>query len=272
MRLLTPASYQTKLRKSEDKQTEYAVYSVSLSPADSAGTGRTNCPSSTKSCVEACVGGENTGMAKIWPSVMQARIRKTLYFQQHRAGFLSQLHHELEDAERREQENGRQLVVRFNAFSDIVIERMRTVHNGQQYEGIPQAHPGIYWYDYSKLTSRRSLPENYRLTYSWTGRNAEACLDLLASGENVAVVFAQRGPGFCGSGALRQRIPVKHRLPGSSQYWTCHDGDASDIRWSDPGATRAGNGRIIALRLKSGSLEHRAGLLRENDGFIEVID
>jgi hypothetical protein len=262
MKLLTPASYQTKLRKSEDKQTEYAVYSVSLSPADSAGTGKTNCPSAVKSCIEACVGGENTGLAKIWPTVMQARIRKTLYFQQNRAGFLGQLHHELEEAERRETENGRQLVVRLNAFSDIVWERF----------GVPQSHPEVCFYDYTKLTARRTLPENYRLTYSWTGTNAAACLDLLASGENVAVVFAQRGPGFCSSGALRQRIPVKHRLPGSSQYWTCYDGDASDIRWSDPDATRAGNGRICALRLKSGSLEHRARLLAENDGFIEVID
>jgi len=272
MKLLTPASYQTKLRKSEDKQTEYAVYSVSLSPADSAGTGKTNCPSSTKSCVHACVGGENTGLAKVWPAVMESRIRKTLYFQQNREGFLSQLHHELDDAERRETENGRQLVVRFNAFSDIVIERMKTVHNGQQWEGIPQAHPDVNFYDYTKLTARRNLPPNYRLTYSWTGKNAAACLELLAAGENVAVVFAQRGTGFCGNGALRQRIPARHRLPGSSQCWSCFDGDASDIRWSDAGATRAGNGRICALRLKSGSLEHRAGLLKENDGFIELID
>ena len=262
MKLLTPASYQTKLRKSEDSQTEYAVYSVSLSPADYAGTGKSNCPGSTSACESACVGGDGIGMASIWRSVMEARVRKTRYLQDDRQGFLEQLIAEITLARLKEESEGRILAVRLNAFSDIPWEH-------KAYGEIPQRHPDVRFYDYTAILSRRPLP-NYALSYSWKGTNAAACIELLNSGLNVSVCFAERG-NFAGNGALRQRLPKRYRLPGSDHLYEVFDGDASDLRMLDPGPTAAGYGRICGLRLKSGTTEQRDRAIADPSGFVQVI-
>lgn len=263
MKLLTPASYQTKLRKSEGKQTEYAVYSVSLSPADYAGTGKSNCPSSTKSCESACVGGDGIGMASIWKTVMDARIMKTRYLQDDRQGFLAQLNAEIVAARIKEESDGRTLAVRLNAFSDIPWEH-------KAYGEIPQRHPDVRFYDYTAILSRRPLP-NYALSYSWKGTNGDWCIELLNSGFNVSVCFAERG-AYVGNRALRQRLPKRYRLPGSDHYYEVFDGDASDLRMLDPGPTSSGFGRICGLRLKSGTTEQRNAAIADDSGFVQLID
>jgi hypothetical protein len=262
MRLLTPASYQTKLRKSEHKQTEYSVYSVSLSPADYAGTGRSNCPSSTPSCESACVGGDGIGMAAIWRSVMESRVRKTLYLQEDRQGFLAQLNAEIVAARIREESDGRTLAVRLNAFSDVPWEH-------KAYGEIPQRHPGVVFYDYTAVLSRRPLP-NYALSFSWKGTNGAACIELLNAGLNVSVCFAERG-AFAGNAALRQRLPKRYRLPGSEHAFEVFDGDASDLRMLDPGPTAGGYGRICGLRLKAGSTEQREHAIADDSGFVQIV-
>lgn len=263
MRLLTPASYQTKLRKSENNQTEYAVYSLSLSPADYAKTGKSNCPGSTAACELACVGGDGIGMALIWRSVMDARIRKTLFLQQDKAGFIAQINAEILAAQQREESDGRVLAVRLNAFSDIPWEH-------RSYGEIPQRFPGVQFYDYTAILSRRPLP-NYALSYSWKGTNAAGCIELLNAGFNVSVCFAERG-NFAGNGALRQRLPKRYRLPGSDHLWEVFDGDGSDLRMLDPGPTKTGFGRICGLRLKSGTTEQRNAAIADPSGFVQVID
>lgn len=265
MKLLTPASYQTKLRKSEDKQTEYAVYSVSLSPADYAGTGKSNCPSSTASCESACVGGDGVGMAAIWKTVMEARVRKTIFLQEDRPGFLAQLNAEILAARIREESDGRTLAVRLNAFSDIPYEH-------KTFGEIPQRHPEVVFYDYSALHGRAGkLPGNYAICFSHKGTsNHASSIDLLERGFNVAVVFAEIG-AFAGNAALRQRLPKRYRLEGSAHAWEVYDGDASDLRMLDPGPTKAGNGRICGLRLKAGSTEQRDRAIADPSGFVQVI-
>ncbi len=262
MRLLTPASYQTKLSKSENNQTEYAVYSLSLSPADYAGTGKSNCPGSTSACESACVGGDGIGMAKIWQSVMDARIRKTRYLQDDRQGFLEQLNAEIVAARIKEESEGRTLAIRLNAFSDIPWEH-------RAYGEIPQRHPDVVFYDYTAILSRIPLA-NYTLSYSWKGTNGAGCIELLDSGYNVSVCFAERG-NFAGNGALRQRLPKRYRLPGSGHAFEVFDGDSSDLRMLDPGPTSSGFGRICGLRLKSGTTEQRDRAIADPSGFVQVI-
>lgn len=263
MKLLTPASYQAKLRKSENNQTEYAVYSLSLSPADYAKTGKSNCPGSTSACESACVGGDGIGIALIWRSVMDARIRKTRYLQDDRQGFLEQLNAEITLARLKEESEGRILAVRLNAFSDIPWEH-------RTYGEIPQRHSEVVFYDYTAILSRRPLA-NYALSYSWKGTNAAACIELLNAGFNVSVCFAERG-NFAGNGALRQRLPKRYRLPGSDHYYEVFDGDASDLRMLDPGPTKTGFGRICGLRLKAGTTEQRERAIADGSGFVQVID
>ena len=90
MRLLSPASANTKTRKSAEKAQEYRVVSLMLSPSDSAG-GKTNCPNATPSCIAACVGGPTVGLAQVFAHINEARKEKTRFLQSDRAGFLKQL-------------------------------------------------------------------------------------------------------------------------------------------------------------------------------------
>lgn len=260
MKLLTPASYQTKLRKTENGQQEYAVYSVSLSPADIAGTGKSNCAHSTSGCRAACVG--TTGLASIWPTIMQARIDKTLLWQTDRKAFLQQLNAEIRAAQRRETDNGKLLAVRLNTFSDVWWERY----------GVPQEHPHVRFYDYTAELKREQIT-NYALTYSWKGahENGTGCIEILLSGRgNVAVTFAQRNGNYAGAGALSQRIPSRYRLPGCQRWFDCIDGDVQDMRFLDAGNTRSGVSRIVALRLKASTTQQRNDAMAS--GFCQILD
>jgi len=262
--LVSPGSDQTKLRKSEDHQTEYRVFSVSLSPDDYAGTGKSVCSHSVPSCVKICVGSPAVGMARVFSSIMASRTKKTIYLQKNRPAFLAQLSKELSRIEARNTAEGYATCVRLNAFSEIRYE-------SQQYGNIPQRHAAIVFYDYCadlrRLESVREIP-NYHLTGSYKGlHNAEACAAALRAGHNVAYVFAQEGP-FAGAAAMNQRIPTRWKI--GDDWFQCLDGDETDFRFLDKRQTRSGRGRIVALRLKSGDLEGRAEAMASD--FVHVID
>ena len=269
MKLLTPASYQTKLRHSEDKQELYSVWSLSLSPADYAGTGKTNCTHSVPACVRACVGSPNVGLAAIWKSIMESRTQKTRYLQEDPQGFICQLKHEIGLAQTYAERIGQKLGCRLNAFSDLPWEHPRFGSIPQAFDG--NAGPLVQLYDYSKVLSRiGKQPTNYALTASWDGAvNGPACIRLLETGHNVSVVFAEPG-NYAGNGALRQRLPKRWRLPGSSHLWEVFAGDETDLRFLDPGKTRTGNGRICGLLLKSGSTAERDAAIES--GFCQIVD
>lgn len=262
--LLSPGSDQAKLRKSEGNQNAYRVYSVSLSPADYAGTGKSNCSHSVPNCVRACVGSPAVGMARVFGSIMAARVQKTLYLQKNRPAFLAQLSRELAKTEARDKADGYATCVRLNTFSEIRYE-------SAQYGNIPERHPGIVFYDYCadlrRLDAVREI-KNYHLTGSYKGQhNAEACFRALQSGHNVAYVFAQFGP-FTGAQAIGQKIPKRWKI--GDDWYQCIDGDETDFRFLDKRETRSGRGRIVALRLKSGDLAGRAEAMASD--FVHVID
>ena len=263
MKLLTPSSSNTKLAKTENRTEEFSVWSLSLAPASL--SGKNVCPNSTAACRAACVGSA-CGLVTIWPGIMRARIEKAQWLHEDPEGFCAQLNNEIRNAEAYATRQGRRLVVRLNCFSDIVWESSKYA--------IPQQHPNVIHYDYTKLYNRiGKQPENYHLCASWTERpkDQSACLDLLERGHNVAVVFAQAG-AFSGNRALGQQIPTRWKLTGSSKVWTVFPGDESDLRIPDidPGPTRAGNGRICGLALKSGSNETRAAAMVS--GFCQIVE
>lgn len=250
MKLLTPASYQTKLRKTEKNQPEYSVWSLSLSPADEAGTGISNCSHSVIGCEAACVGNNRSGLSAMFSSISESRASKTRYLQSDPDGFCRQLIAEITLVEIHDRNAEKRSAIRLNAFSDLDWE-------SEKYAGgIPQKFPDILFYDYSKRMHRAKtgkIPPNYSICWSYSGKNSDGCLERLEAGDNVAVVFAQEG-SFASSGAMRQDLPKSWRMPGSSKSWTVFDGDTQDMRIPgiDPGPTRAGRGRICGLRLKGG--------------------
>jgi hypothetical protein len=232
----------------------YLCASLSLAPHTLAG-GATVCPQSSPACRAACVGGPSVGLASIWPTIMQARVRKTQMLRQDRAGFLALLKMELRRAQEIAESSGRQLVVRLNTFSDLAWE-------SSAFGEIPQQFQGVTFYDYTKRAERvTSAPENYHLTFSLSelpSSEAKAAA-LLRAGHSVAVVFGDTRSSYTGPRAIMQDLPKRWTIGGET--WSVYDGDATDFRFLDVVRTKSGRGRICGLRLKAASAAaHTAGL------------
>jgi len=243
-KLLSDATSNTKTRKSQRE--EFRIVTLSLSPADEAGTGKSNCPNSTQSCRAACVGGPNVGLASVFSLIMKARAEKTRFLQEDRPAFLKQLCSEIASRQRQAENEGAQLVCRLNTFSDLPWE-------SRAYGEIPQQFTGVIFYDYTKLHSRvGQTPKNYSICASWSEnpKHQEACAELLHAGHNVAIPFADIYGGN-GPRAYNQQLPKRWNVGGS--WFEVYDGDLSDLRFLDPGKTLSGRGRICGLRLKAGS-------------------
>jgi hypothetical protein len=98
------------------------------------------------------------------------------------------------------------------------------------HKNIMEAFPSVVWYDYTKIANRRGLPDNYHLTWSYSGANeayAKQHAIAKANGLNIAVVFRRKGD-----------IPTEFLgLPTI-------DGDRDDMRFLDP------KGVVVALYAK----------------------
>ena len=250
MKLLSTAASNVKTAKSQDNRPDYTIVTLSLSPDRAAPGLPTNCPNSTPSCVDACVGNVNVGMASVFKAIMEARIRKTVFLREDRKAFLRQLTGELEHERDKTYQNGTTLAVRLNCFSDLPWEM-------PSFGGIPQAFPDVNFWDYSKVFSRiGNTPDNYSLTASWTERpkDQDACADLLHNGlANVAIVFGEHA-GKTGRHAYSQRIPRTWEVAG--REFIVYSGDSQDMRhldWNPRKAPNAKYGRICGLVLKAGN-------------------
>lgn len=204
------------------------------------------------------------GLAGIFASIMESRIRKTELLRTDRKAFIAQLCDEIEHERRKAESDGMELAVRLNTFSDIPWEQER-------YGAIPQRFPSVTFYDYSKLYFRAGwTPENYHLCFSWTEvpEDQEACLQLLLNGFNVSMVFAELG-NYAGNAALRQTIPKRWTIGG--HRFEVYNGDSTDLRVPgiDPGPSRSGRGRICGLALKAGNRESREAAIAS--GFAVIV-
>lgn len=239
-RLLGNGDSNTKLRK--NRSAKYRTYGLSLSPADSAGIGNT-CPNSSPGCRAACL--DHQGLASVWSSIQEARVRKTRAFYFCRDWFLDQLRRELTAADTICRKHGMRPAVRLNVFSDIPWERF----------GILDEFPRVQFYDYTNNPNRVGLVRpNYWVTYSKSEINTDSALEVLrAARGNVAVVFADRANPYCGNRSSKQRLPKTWR------GFPVIDGDESDLRFQDTRGKLVG--RVVGLRLKSHSRAERQGAI-----------
>jgi hypothetical protein len=260
MKLLSPASANTKTRKSAEKAKEYRIVSLMLAPADSAG-GKTVCSHSTRACEKLCVGGDGIGLAQVFQRIGQSRREKTTWYNTDRAAFMKQLEAELETEQRLADRDGTILCARLNCFSDL------------NWFSLIRRFPSMVAYDYTKNLHRivsPEKPENYWLTGSFTENkaNQRECIELLRRGENIAIAFADLSGHFVGNRALNQRIPETWTLDGTE--FNVLDGDDSDLRMLDRRAKPGKPGFIVALRLKSGTSEQRRESIES--GFCQIIE
>lgn len=212
------------------KGTEYGYLTgiLYLAPATEADGEHNLCPMATAECREACLYG--AGMAGVFPSIKRARIAKTLEYLADATAFKVTLASDIEKLRKEAAARGLKPAVRLNGTSDLPKLARK----------LAAQYPDIQFYDYTKIPAPwKHTASNYHLTFSFSGANLAACMSALKHGVNVAVVF---------SGAL----------PESWHGFPVVNGDASDLRFTDP------NGVIVGLKAKGTARAMTAG------GFIQI--
>jgi len=168
-------------------------------------------------CSAPCLNTAGRGAFNI---TQERRLRKTQWWLSDRDSFLVALRRDIRALVRKAEREGMVPMVRLNGTSDIRWER--------EAPEVFAEFPSVQFYDYTKIPTRRDLPANYHLTFSYSGANEryrEFWRAAVDAGLNVAVVFRKDLPDtFLG-------LPVVN-------------GDESDIRPYDP------TGVIVGLKAK----------------------
>jgi hypothetical protein len=170
-------------------------------------------------------------------SVQAGRLRKTEWFIRDRQGFMAQLVTDLQSFVSYCAKRSIQPCVRLNGTSDIRWELIPV----EGHKNIMEAFPSVLWYDYTKIANRRNVPENYHLTWSYSGANeayAKQHAIAKANGLNIAVVFRRKGD-----------------IPASFLGLPTIDGDRDDMRFLDP------KGVVVALYAKGKAKQDQSGFV-----------
>ena len=216
------------------------------------------CPMATPGCVASCLntagrGGMYAKGLHVFEvgnvnEVQRARVRRTLEYFEDRPRFMLRLRDEVGRFVKRCDRLGMVPAVRLNGTSDL---RFESVPCGD-FPSIMHAFPGVQFYDYTKLSNRRNLPDNYHVTYSlaeglqsWRGH-----LAALADGLSVAVVL--RGCGGTGRGRGGPPLPFPATWAGGRPLV---DGDESDLRFTDA------RGVYVGLRAKGRAMRDTSGFV-----------
>jgi len=174
MKLLDTNGGNAKLNKTDNSSQEYRLAGLSLMPDD------VLCPyRHVAGCAKPCL--ESAGMG-VFSNVKAGRQRKTDWWHSDRSGFLDQLRKELTNFDKLCKRQGVKAAVRLNVLSDIPWEK----------HGIPQEFPDIFFYDYTKNSSRLGkTPDNYDLMFSYSGEPEyqKFIPKALKSGAPMSVVF-----------------------------------------------------------------------------------
>jgi len=202
------------------------TYAIYLAPAMV--SGYNVCPNSTPECRLGCLATSGRAGMDILSGkgmVERARIKKTKLFHEHNEFFMDWLFAELTLAKAKAKRKGFDFSVRLNATSDIDWQNVK--RNGKN---VFEMFPDVNFYDYTKNPTKFiGKPENYHLTFSYSGRNVEMCEKLLKKGFNIATVF---------------NVKSEKLLPKTFMGFDVINGDLTDFRPND------GNGIIIGLKWK----------------------
>lgn len=247
--LLTPAASNPKTAKGESLPYQAAI--LHLSPADR--SGHNTCSYASPGCKHACLNtAGHGGIGGDDNAVQRARIRKTRWFFEDRAGFMAQLVADTEALVRKAARTGKRAALRLNGTSDIGWTRVPCQRNGIDYVNMFAAFPEVTFYDYTKVPSRigATLPDNYRLTFSLSESNDAHAQRALDCGMNVAVVL---------------NVKDSEPLPDTWSGRPVIDGTTHDFRFLDPQG-----GFIVALRPKGRAKHDGSGFVRNVDASIDT--
>lgn len=206
--------------KKVSKQFTYILY---LAPAKL--SGYNVCPKATKECITGCL--NTSGRVKMDNKniIVNARIKKTKLFFEHREFFMKWLVNEIANAKRKAKKAGYGFSVRLNGTSDLNWNAYKVYD-----KNVFELFPDVQFYDYTKIVNKfNNIAPNYHLTLSYTGYNWEECNNVLSKGHNVAVVF---------------NVKKGQALPETFNGYPVIDGDLTDYRPDDQ------KGVIVGLRWK----------------------
>jgi hypothetical protein len=223
--------------KKNSKVLKIDTYVLYLAPHTM--SGYNVCPLATKDCIKGCLNTSGRASLEILSgssnesNIIKARIKKTKLFYENRTFFFDWLIAEITASKASSEAKGNEFAVRLNGTSDINW-------NAYKIKGktIFQIFPTVQFYDYTKVVNRfNNIPDNYHLTFSYTGYNWSDCEKVLNMGYNVAAVFNI----YKTYNMLAENIVP---LPTSYKGYNIIDGDITDYRPFDEKST------IVALRFK----------------------
>jgi len=168
----------------------YLSFILHLAPATL--SGKETCPKRTAGCTAACLNtagrggmfrkGENTNM------IQKARIRKTNYFFNDRAGFMADLVSDINKAIKFAAKQGLTPVFRLNGTSDLSWEKYEAAYG----KNIFELFDYVQFYDYTKVLGRKVKHlKNYHLTFSKADGNDADVAEALMQGMSVVAVYDQ---------------------------------------------------------------------------------
>jgi hypothetical protein len=165
-------SYKQMLSISADAKTikgqtqGYLTGILYLAPADMAGY-KNVCPFAIKAgCYEGCL---NTAGRGAFSNVQTARFNKTAMFFENKELFFYNTVKSIIRLIKRAIRLNLIPVVRLNGTSDIQWENESFSFDGIQYDNIMAMFPDVQFYDYTKIPTRKNIPTNYDLTFSYSG-------------------------------------------------------------------------------------------------------
>ena len=187
-------------------------------------------------CAKACLYSAGRGA---FNNVQQSRIDKTLYFFEARDEFMLQLAKNISALIKKAHSKGLKPLVRLNGTSDIRWETIPFMNHANIFE----AFPDVQFYDYTKDVNRKDIPENYDLTFSYSGVDtfAQYVEKAQAKRMRMAVVFRDA-----------------NRIPLTFKGIQVVSGDNSDVRHLDD------QGVIVGLYAKGQAKKDNTGFVVHN--------
>ena len=213
----------------------YLSFILHLAPADL--SGRETCPKRTVGCSAACLNTAGRGgmfkRGETTNVIQQARIRKTKYFFDNRAGFMQDLVSDINKGIKMAAKLGLTPVFRLNGTSDLSFGKYEV----DGFDNIFNRFPTVQFYDYTKVLGRKvSAYANYHLTFSAADGNDSDVARAIQQGMNVAAVFDQLPEAYMGRPVI--------------------DADEHDLRFLDP------KGTIAGLKAKGKAKKDTTGFVR----------
>jgi len=205
-----------------------------LAPSDI--SGHQVCPmAKLANCEKACLYTAGRGA---FNSIQQARIAKTKRFFNDRDSFMLDLEYSINRVVRKAHKAGLTPLIRLNGTSDIVWENIAF----KSFRNIFEAFPDVQFYDYTKIPTRKNIPSNYDLTFSYSG----------VQSYQGAVAKAMANTKLARIAVVFDKVET---IPATFMNRTVVGGDNSDVRHLD-----AANS-IVALYAKGSAKKDLTGFV-----------